>query len=79
MIKESSIKDRNFSVDLPSIIGRLNIIYERFCDDTQGSELVALLDIMEDSINDLKAINTAFYGPETTPEPDTAPISADKG
>ncbi len=79
MITGREIQDKDFSMALPSIIGRLNIVYERIDDDTGGDELLALLDIIRDARKDLKIVTRSLYGPEALAEPDTATISEEEG
>ena len=69
MVTEREIQDKDFSMALPSIIGRLNIVYERIDDDTGGDELLALLDIINGARRDLKIVTRGLYGPEALSNP----------
>jgi hypothetical protein len=75
MVTEQEIERKDFSMALPSIIGRLNIVYEIIDDDTGGDELLALLDIIRDARRDLKIVTRGLYGTEALAESATAPIS----
>ena len=75
MVSEHEIETKDFSMVLASIIGRLNIVYERIDDDNDGDETLALMDIISDAKGDLKIITKSLYGPSALSESDTATIS----
>ena len=76
MIFENCIKDEDFSLMLPMVIGKLEIVLchveGNYFDDIEHNQ-IAVSNILNDAIEDIKVINTALYGTETLPEPDTAP------
>jgi len=54
-LKAADRQEQDFSIKLPSIIDRLNLIADL------GELEIAYLDILEDAIGDLEGINKALY------------------
>jgi hypothetical protein len=66
MIGDFDIKNKDFSLTLPMVISKIEIVSNSiqggiFEDDVKNS-LFALGNMLDDVVNDLNAINEALYG-----------------
>ena len=63
MIAKNEIDSKDFSLALQTIIGKLHIVHDRVYQGNESeSEKLALVSILDDSINDLETINDVIHG-----------------
>ena len=86
MIAKEDIKNKDFSFELSAAIGKLGMVYntlellyDKDAPDEDGIYELTIDAVLKEVIKDLKTINHELYNSKTPPEPDTAPMSADKG